>query len=192
MVTLPPLRATCRGGANLCVLPFFSSKSWKHAPYFTNQSNLSMLKLIKLINSSYLLQYIAHFCHVWVSMEKHNIPYPQALIFFAWFSAAKVTTIISHPLFGWFEHLNKSILFSDGPAQPILNLLSLKGRYTFGNCQTPVFQSLGLSQHKHKACENLSPIWSSELRENDERKNTLVWRIVCFQIGIKDFWLEDF
>ena len=55
----------------------------------------------------------------------------------------------------------------------------LKALYTFGNCQRPVF-SLGVSHHKHKnvkqSCENW-PHLSSKLRENDERKNTLVGRI---------------
>ena len=54
----------------------------------------------------------------------------------------------------------------------------LKGRYTSGYCQRPVF-SLGVSQHVHK----ITSLWkfglnrSSKLRENDERKNTLVRRI---------------
>ena len=54
----------------------------------------------------------------------------------------------------------------------------LKGRYKFMNCQRPVF-SLGVSHHKHK----ITSLWkfvlnrSSKLRENDERKNTLVGRI---------------
>ena len=54
----------------------------------------------------------------------------------------------------------------------------LKGRYMFGNFQRPVF-SLGVSHHKQK----ITNLWkfglnrSSKLRENDERKNTLVGRI---------------
>ena len=56
--------------------------------------------------------------------------------------------------------------------------LTLKGRYTFGNCQRPVF-SLGVSHHKHKITSlwKFGLNWSSKLRENDERKNTLVGRI---------------
>ena len=52
---------------------------------------------------------------------------------------------------------------------------NLKGRYTIGICQRPVF-SLGLSQHMHKITNLLKfeLNWSSELGENDERKNTLV------------------
>ena len=52
-----------------------------------------------------------------------------------------------------------------------LKLFLLKGRYTFGNCQRPVF-SLGVSQHMHKITSLLKfeLNWSSKLRENDERK----------------------
>ena len=55
---------------------------------------------------------------------------------------------------------------------------ALKGRYTFGNCQRPVF-SLGVSHHNHKITNlwKFGLNWSSKLRENDERKNTLVGRI---------------
>ena len=51
----------------------------------------------------------------------------------------------------------------------------LKGRYTIGNCQRPVF-SLGVSQHKHKITSlwKFELNWSSQLRENDESKNTLI------------------
>ena len=54
----------------------------------------------------------------------------------------------------------------------------LKALYTFGNCQRPVF-SLGVSHHKHKITSlwKFGLNWSSKLRENDERKNTLVGRI---------------
>ena len=54
----------------------------------------------------------------------------------------------------------------------------LKGRCTMGNCQRLVF-SLGVSQHRHKITNlwKLDLHWSSKLRENDERKNTLVGRI---------------
>ena len=54
-------------------------------------------------------------------------------------------------------------------------LYYLKGRYTFRNCQRPVF-SLRVSQHKHKITSlwKFELNWSSKLRENDERKNTLV------------------
>ena len=75
-----------------------------------------------------------------------------------------------------------------------LNSHRLKGRYTFGYCQRPVF-SLGVSQRKHKITNlwNFEPNWSSKLQENDERKKTpLLDEFVCFQIGIKEFWLEVF
>ena len=55
----------------------------------------------------------------------------------------------------------------------------LKGRYTFGYCQRPVF-SLGVSQHRHK----ITSLWkfglnrSSKLRENYETKKTPV-RQIC-------------
>ena len=51
----------------------------------------------------------------------------------------------------------------------------LKGRYTIGKCQRPVF-SLGVSQHKHKITSlwKFELNWSSKLRENDKRKNTPV------------------
>ena len=54
---------------------------------------------------------------------------------------------------------------------------ALKVLNTFGNCQRPVF-SLGVS-HKHKITSlwKFGLNWSSKLRENDERKNTLVGQI---------------
>ena len=47
-------------------------------------------------------------------------------------------------------------------------LVPLKGKYTFGNCQRPVF-SLGVSHHKHKITSlwKFRLNWSSTLREND-------------------------
>ena len=57
--------------------------------------------------------------------------------------------------------------------------IRLKALYTFGNCQRPVF-SIGVSHHKH----TITSLWkfglnrSSKLRENDERKNTLVG-LIC-------------
>ena len=54
----------------------------------------------------------------------------------------------------------------------------LKGWYTNGNCERPVF-SLGVSNHNH----TITSLWkfglnrSLKLRENDDRKNTLVGRI---------------
>ena len=49
--------------------------------------------------------------------------------------------------------------------------LKPKVRYTFGNCQRPVF-SHGVSQHKHKITNlwKFELNWSSKLRGNDERK----------------------
>ena len=61
-----------------------------------------------------------------------------------------------------------------------LKCTSLKTLDTIGNCQRPVF-SLGVSLHMHK----ISDLWkfelnrSSKLRDNNERKNTLVtWSYV--------------
>ena len=63
-----------------------------------------------------------------------------------------------------------------------------KGRHTIGNCQRPVF-SLGVSQHMHKITNlwKFELNWSSELGENDERKNTLVGRICVLSDRNKDF-----
>ena len=54
-------------------------------------------------------------------------------------------------------------------------------------CQTPVFL-LGVSQHRHKItnCEHFRLNWSSNLQENNERKNILVAQnFVCFQMPNK-------
>ena len=52
--------------------------------------------------------------------------------------------------------------------------------------QRPV-SSLGVSHHKHKITSmwTFELNWSSELRENDERKNTLVGRICVLSDGNK-------
>ena len=58
-------------------------------------------------------------------------------------------------------------------------IIYLKGRYTIGNCERPVF-SVGVSQSIHninKKQWKFELNWSSKLGENDERKNTLVGRI---------------
>ena len=57
------------------------------------------------------------------------------------------------------------------------NAFLSKGRYMFGNCQRPVF-SLGVSHHNHKIISlwKCGLNWSSKLRGNYERKNTLVGR----------------
>ena len=61
---------------------------------------------------------------------------------------------------------------------PPIEYYYLKGMYTFGNCQRPVLP-LGVAQHKHK----ITNLWKFELnlswklRENDERRNTLVGRV---------------
>ena len=72
-------------------------------------------------------------------------------------------------------------------------IVYLKGRYTFGNSQRPLF-SLGVSQHKHKITSG----WKFELKFNQScekmmrEKTPLLDEFVCFQIRIKDFWLEVF
>ena len=72
----------------------------------------------------------------------------------------------------------------------LVHLNELKGRYTIGNCQRPVF-SLGVSQNMHKITNlwkfQLSWNWSSKLRDNNERKNTLVKRS-CVRL---DGWFRD-
>ena len=61
-------------------------------------------------------------------------------------------------------------------------ILILKALYTFGNCQRPVF-SIGVSHHKHTSLWKFGLNRLSKLRENDERKNTLVGR--CRSLWIK-------
>ena len=85
----------------------------------------------------------------------------------------------------WFSRLRRSHYTF------VLSLNVLKGRYTFGNCQRPVF-SLDKSNHNHKITSlwKFWLNWSSKLRENDERKNTIVMaELVCFQIRIKDVFI---
>ena len=56
-------------------------------------------------------------------------------------------------------------------------IVPLKTLDTIGNCQRLAF-TVGVSQHMHKLT-NLRKFeldWSSELRDNNERKNTLVTR----------------
>ena len=65
----------------------------------------------------------------------------------------------------------------------------LKTVDTIGNCQRQVF-SLGVSQHMHKITNlwKFELNWSLKLRDNNERKNTLVMKmklcheVVCFKI----------
>ena len=59
---------------------------------------------------------------------------------------------------------------------------------TIGNCQRLIF-SLGVSPHMHEATNlwKFELNWSSKLRENNERKNTLVTRS-CL---LTDAWLRD-
>ena len=55
---------------------------------------------------------------------------------------------------------------------------------TIGNCQRPVFP-LGVSQHMHKITKlwKFELDWSSELRDNNERKKpALLHQVVCFQM----------
>ena len=64
----------------------------------------------------------------------------------------------------------------------------LKTLDTIGSCQRPVL-SLGVSQLMHKSTNlgNFELDWSSELRNNYERKNTLVtWSCV-----LSDAWFRD-
>ena len=61
---------------------------------------------------------------------------------------------------------------------------NLKAVDTFGNCRKSVF-SLGVSQHMHKITNlwKFELDWSSELRDNYERKKTpLSHKVVCFQM----------
>ena len=51
--------------------------------------------------------------------------------------------------------------------------LVLKALYNFGNCQIPVF-SLGVSQCMYKNNKPVWAQWSSNLQENNERKNNRV------------------
>ena len=66
--------------------------------------------------------------------------------------------------------------------------LSLKAVDTIGNRQNPVF-SFGVSQHVHKITNlwKFELNWSSELRDNYERKNTLVTRSCV----LSDAWFRD-
>ena len=72
------------------------------------------------------------------------------------------------------------ILDQISPTSVIFNGFSLikdTGHY-IGNCQRPVF-SLSVSQHMHKITNLLKKLWlswSSKLRDNNGRKNTLVKR----------------
>ena len=54
---------------------------------------------------------------------------------------------------------------------------------TIGNCQRPVF-SLGVSQYKHKITNlwKFELDWSSELRDNNERKKHPCHTKLCFQM----------
>ena len=69
----------------------------------------------------------------------------------------------------------------------ILHRFKDTGHYT-GNCQRPVF-SLGVSQHMHKITNlwTFELNWSSNLRDNNERKNTLVTRSCV----LSDGWFQD-
>ncbi len=70
----------------------------------------------------------------------------------------------------------------------MLPLIDLKTLDTFGNCQRPVF-SLGVSQHMHKITNlwKFELNWSSELRNNNGTKNTLVTRSCV----LSDAWFRD-
>ena len=61
-------------------------------------------------------------------------------------------------------------------------LKTLKALDTFGNCQRPVFL-LGVYQHMHKITNlwKFERSWSSNLRENNGRKNILVAQVVCLR-----------
>ena len=66
----------------------------------------------------------------------------------------------------------------------IKSTVILKALYMFGNCQRPVF-SLGVSHlnHRiisigHRGCEKMM-----------NEKTSLLDEFVCFQIGIKDFYM---
>ena len=70
----------------------------------------------------------------------------------------------------------------------------LKELDTVGNCQRPGF-SLCVSKHMNKitSLRTFALNWSLKLQENDERKkHPCLYKIVCFQIGIKGFRPEVF
>ena len=68
------------------------------------------------------------------------------------------------------------------------HVLNLKTVDTIGNCQRPVF-SLGISQRMHKITNLLKFELnrSSMLRDNNERKNTLV----TLSCALSDAWFRD-
>ena len=78
----------------------------------------------------------------------------------------------------WIANYGTAYQMKKNQRQTNLKTFCLKGRYTFGNFQRPV-SSLGVSHYKHKITNlwKFELNWSSELRENDERKNTLVGQI---------------
>ena len=66
-------------------------------------------------------------------------------------------------------------------SRKLLRIVTIKDTDTIGNCQWTVF-SLGVSQHMHKITNlwKFELNWSSKLRDNNERKNTL-----------SDAWFRD-
>ena len=67
------------------------------------------------------------------------------------------------------------------------DIWSLKALDTFGNCQRPVLSLVPTHRHNMFYLHVITNLWklflnwSSKLQENNERKNTLVAQIVCFQ-----------
>ena len=90
-------------------------------------------------------------------------------------------TINLSPLLVTKEVFMLTIILSNYQWCPVpLTQPALKGRYTFGNRQRQVF-SLGVSQHRHKILSlgKFELNWSSNLRENDERKKHTCWTNLC-------------
>ena len=68
------------------------------------------------------------------------------------------------------------------PIKHFLFVCGLKTLDTIGNCQRSVF-SLCVSQHMHKISNLWTGLnWSSKLRENKGRNNTIAAQSVCFQL----------
>ena len=77
----------------------------------------------------------------------------------------------------------------------VSNSNDLKALNTFANCQRQVF-SLGVSQHIYSLNNKPVQIWTQLVievaRKLLKKQTPLLYKIVCFQIGIKGFWPEVF
>ena len=88
-------------------------------------------------------------------------------------------------IFFFFSTIKSTILIKNIEYK-MRQFKGLKGRYTFGNCQRPVF-SLGVSHqnHKIKACENLGSIGHPSCEKMMKEKKTVVGRICVLSGKIK-------